>query len=206
MTVLARRPFIGSYSGSSTPNNGLPIKASSGAITVQFAPTYGATYAGFTLSWSTTATGVPNATFAVGNTSPAFNTPVQFVNTTSGGGSFLWEFGDGQTSTEASPQHRYTTTGPKQVRLIATNCFGKRTSAYTTVTVQSAPNGNISIDTLSMSIPCGTSSSSTFDISNSGSGNLSYNMALNQTNANTVVDEDFEDNSTAAIANHNSRG
>ncbi len=45
---------------------------------------------------------------------------VDFVSTTSGGTApytFLWEFGDGATSTEENPSHTYTSTGPFTVTL-----------------------------------------------------------------------------------------
>lgn len=46
---------------------------------------------------------------------PGFAT---FTNQSNGGTSYLWEFGDGSTSTEASPSHVYLDTGRYTVRLI----------------------------------------------------------------------------------------
>lgn len=65
---------------------------------------------------------VPNANFNAANrnscTSPH---TVNFSNTSSGGAnSYLWDFGDGTTSTAANPSHTYTS-GNYTVRLIATN-------------------------------------------------------------------------------------
>ncbi|MGV3505047.1 MAG: gliding motility-associated C-terminal domain-containing protein [Adhaeribacter sp.] len=43
-----------------------------------------------------------------------------FTNTTTGATSYLWEFGDGATSTEATPSHQYTANGNYEVYL---TCF-----------------------------------------------------------------------------------
>ena len=42
-----------------------------------------------------------------------------FTNATTGATGFLWEFGDGATSTEATPSHEYTKTGQYEVSLTA---------------------------------------------------------------------------------------
>lgn len=50
--------------------------------------------------------------------------PVQFVNTTSANYSWLWDFGDGTTSTQKAPVHIYTNSGTYQVSLEATTVNG----------------------------------------------------------------------------------
>ena len=47
-----------------------------------------------------------------------------FTNTSTGAISYAWDFGDGYTSTAASPTHSYTAYGSYTVRLIATNSNG----------------------------------------------------------------------------------
>ena len=59
-------------------------------------------------------------------TAPAFDTcassPIQFQNQTKGTvTSWLWDFGDGDTSTKKDPLHYFTDTGFMKVRLIAIN-------------------------------------------------------------------------------------
>lgn len=71
------------------------------------------------------------------------NPSVSFDNLTLGATSFLWNFGDGTTSTDASPQHTYTTGGTFIVKLIATNNCGS-TSSQDTVILLSRPSATIS--------------------------------------------------------------
>lgn len=194
--------LIGSYSGNSLPSGGSAVTSTQGAITVQFSSNCCTHYAGFQLTWTAASGAAPNASFAV-NTAPAYNTPVQFFNTTTNGGNYLWEFGDGSTSTDANPVHNYVVAGAKQVRLIATNCAGTDTSSYTTVNVQAAPVGTISTDTVNMTLACGSSNSSQFSISNAGTGSLSYALELQQSVANSVMNETFETSNLGVFTNQN---
>ncbi len=71
-------------------------------------------------------------------------TPV-FKNTSLGGLSWLWQFGDGTTSTDFEPAHTYSLVGSYDVRLIAfdsTTCNRVDTSAFFTVTVYPIPTAN----------------------------------------------------------------
>ncbi|MBV9987326.1 MAG: PKD domain-containing protein [Chitinophagaceae bacterium] len=65
-----------------------------------------------------------------------------FTNNSLGGTDFLWEFGDGSTSTLPDPTHLYANTGSYKVRLIATDtntCNRVDTSAYFTIVVSPYP-------------------------------------------------------------------
>ena len=65
-----------------------------------------------------------------------------FKNNSNGGTDFIWEFGDGTTSTQYEPTHLYPLIGTYQVRLIAkdTNTCNKvDTSAYFAITVYPKP-------------------------------------------------------------------
>lgn len=46
---------------------------------------------------------------------------VAFTNTSTNAVTYLWDFGDGQTSTQKDPVHTYATPGTKSVKLTATN-------------------------------------------------------------------------------------
>lgn len=49
---------------------------------------------------------------------------VQFVNTSSGSGTYVWDFGDGTTSSEVNPLHEYTNTGKYTVALTVNSSKG----------------------------------------------------------------------------------
>ena len=55
--------------------------------------------------------------------------------------SYLWEFGDGQTSTDAVTQHTYATSGPRTVKLTVTDNEGTQSSTTVNINPQ-APAGN----------------------------------------------------------------
>jgi gliding motility-associated-like protein len=83
-------------------------------------------------------------------TTPAFGCVqynAEFDNQTTGGQTWLWEFGDGTTSTAFEPIHLYAIAGTYQVRLIAFNpntCNLSDTTAYFTITVLDAPTPDFS--------------------------------------------------------------
>jgi len=64
-----------------------------------------------------------------------------FTNTSLGGTDFVWDFGDGTTSTAVNPTHLYTTPGVYRVRLLATDTTTCNLidSTIFTVTVSSIP-------------------------------------------------------------------
>jgi PKD repeat protein len=68
---------------------------------------------------------IPNAGF----TSEVNGLTVTFTNTTTGGTSYAWDFGDGQTSSEMNPVHTYTAGGPYSVKMTATNANGESTAS-----------------------------------------------------------------------------
>ncbi len=75
---------------------------------------------------------IPNFTFAINE----FN--VVFVNNAVDSASYLWNFGDGNTSTQTNPTHTYTSSGNYVVTLTATNVCGSQTVTKN-VTVGTAP-------------------------------------------------------------------
>ncbi|HOK08118.1 MAG TPA: PhoPQ-activated protein PqaA family protein [Candidatus Hydrogenedens sp.] len=70
----------------------------------------------------------PVAKFSVSNIKPFVNVPVQFTDLSEPGTApiteWLWEFGDGNTSDEQSPQYAFSRLGVQQVRLTVKNKFG----------------------------------------------------------------------------------
>ena len=68
-------------------------------------------------------------------TSQVAGLTVTFNNTSSNAMTYLWEFGDGQTSTEANPTHTYAMPGVYDVKLTATNlCAVSERTAQVSVT------------------------------------------------------------------------
>ena len=65
----------------------------------------------------------PTADFEANVTGDVAN----FVNNSSGGGTYTWDFGDGATSTQENPAHSYTATGIFPVTLTITNNCGTDT-------------------------------------------------------------------------------
>lgn len=61
----------------------------------------------------------PQANFQAVRTDVLVNEEVSFINLSTGASSFLWDFGDGQTSTVHEPIHRYSVPDTYTVRLIA---------------------------------------------------------------------------------------
>lgn len=66
---------------------------------------------------------VPFAEFSVDSLSCVNPCPVQFTNTSDFADEYLWEFGDGTTSTEENPSHTYTDAELYTVTLTASNAY-----------------------------------------------------------------------------------
>ena len=87
------------------------------------------------------------------NVKAIFSTPdrgcvpymAEFKNLSQGGTDWIWEFGDGGTSTLFEPTHTYNATGTYNVRLVAidtSTCNKRDTSAYFAITVFPIPTAN----------------------------------------------------------------
>ena len=59
--------------------------------------------------------------------------PVEFTDSSTGADSVLWNFGDGDTSTERNPIHNYSSNGTFVVTLTAYNQFGEDSTTQTVV-------------------------------------------------------------------------
>lgn len=69
---------------------------------------------------------------------------VQFNNTSTDATSYLWDFGNNQTTTEANPLVTFLSAGTVTVKLTATNSDGSNTTEHT-ITVNE-PNNNYMLD------------------------------------------------------------
>jgi PKD repeat protein len=73
------------------------------------------------------------------------STTATFLNRTLGASSYKWDFGDGTTSTEATPQHTYRSTGIFVVCLTAANACGL-TNTCDTLTLLSLPSAQVTVN------------------------------------------------------------
>jgi len=93
-----------------------------------------------------------------------------FNNTSLGGQNFLWDFGDGTTSTDPNPTHLYANPGVYAVHLSATDSFTCNPSDDTTLTV-TVIDGPIASFTYSPIIP---KENTPYDFTNTSIGGVSY--------------------------------
>ncbi len=117
----------------------------------------------------------------VGKPTADFSSPVlascldgnnfSFSNNSVGAATYLWDFGDGTTSTLPNPQHSYTLQGNFTITLIATNAFGcqdvKIRNQY--ITIYPKPN-----PTISSTVTASCDPATVFQFSNSASNATSW--------------------------------
>lgn len=95
----------------------------------------------------------PQAGFAATNV--CAGNAVQFNNTSSGSvSSFFWDFGDGNTSTQMSPQHNYSSNGVYTVKLLASNVNASDSvlQSVTVYPIPSTPQVDLADDTVSCQV------------------------------------------------------
>ncbi|MFN0200325.1 MAG: M4 family metallopeptidase [Bacteroidia bacterium] len=118
-------PIIGVYTGTILPNvNGI-IQSTGSSITLKMETNDTQNSSGFKMNWKclvpsslpVTAFTVNKQTTCDGNVQ--FTNNSQFVNV-----GYLWDFGDGNTSTQKHPLHTYLNNGTYTVKLTATNTLG----------------------------------------------------------------------------------
>jgi len=81
--------------------------------------------------------------FTYGPRYPTAGQTVQFVDASTGSAtSWLWEFGDGSTSTEKNPSHKYLTSGFRKVSLLAGSSAGSKKSSRTIIVMPEATNAS----------------------------------------------------------------
>jgi len=151
--VLTATPAGGIWSGTGVDPTGLfdPLQAAPGGNTLTYTYTDGLT--GCTNSDATlvTVNPLPVAAFDHGAVACA-NVAFPFNNTSSGAGTYEWDFGDGTSSFSTQPQHIYTSEGSFTIRLIAITGAGCRDTTYSTLDVWGLPAADIA---LSVDTGCG---------------------------------------------------
>ncbi len=77
-----------------------------------------------THAFTITVYSIPTAAFSFSPVPAQQNKPANFTNLSTGAITYLWDFGDGQTSTLTNPSYQYNATGTYNVCLVATNIAG----------------------------------------------------------------------------------
>ena len=68
------------------------------------------------------------------------NEDVTFLNCSQNAESYSWDFGDGRTSIEASPEHAFSSIGTYRVALTVTNTSGATNISYKDIEVKNPPS------------------------------------------------------------------
>ena len=121
--TTASPQFTGSpFTGSTIPG---PFTSSGGSVTIRQTSDPGVVASGFIMDWTCSSpTQPPIANFS-SNVTTSCTGIINFTDlSTSGPTSWLWDFGDGQTSTLQNPTYTYTANGTYTVTLTATNSYG----------------------------------------------------------------------------------
>jgi len=174
----ASAPLLLSISGTSLH---APVKATAGAMYIQFTTDGSVVASGFSLNWTTRqySTTAPVADFNISDNTPPLNVAVGFTDvSTNSPNAWLWNFGDGFTSTLKNPSHAYALPGTYNVQLIAYTCTASDTISKN-LTVQVAPAYSSSPDSIQVSVSCGDSIVVPVRIVNTGTGDLVVNSHLN---------------------------
>ncbi|MBL7923489.1 MAG: PKD domain-containing protein [Bacteroidia bacterium] len=120
--------------------------------------------------------GDPTADFSASPLSACSNNNlIAFTNLSAGSGTYIWDFGDGSSSTAVNPVHPYSVPGTYNVKLIASNSFGCQDIEIKNnyLTIHPAPQAQISV---SQSSACDINTIFQFSGSGSGISTWSWNF------------------------------
>ncbi len=99
----------------------------------------------------------PVAAFTTnGSTSCTSNLTVSTTNTSTNATSYVWSFGDGNTSVLTNPTHTYTVSGTYTIKLVATNATGCKDSISQTITISAKPIAAFTVTALTQCLTGGT--------------------------------------------------
>jgi PKD repeat protein len=118
-TVKLTATNSANWSSNTSKSNFISIQAKP---TAAFAGTPTAGYVPFAVAFTDQATGTPSPT------------------------SWLWDFGDGDTSTAQNPTHTYSAAGDYTVQLTATNACGSSTATQASYVRANVPLGNLALN------------------------------------------------------------
>ncbi len=105
-----------------------------------------------------------------------------FVGTTTGASTYLWNFGDGNTSTAQSPSHTYTSSGTYTVSFTATSAQWCVATTTTTTRVNELPKAGFTA-----TIECLGTATMFTNTSSVSSGTLTYAWTFGDGNSSTAA-------------------
>lgn len=176
-------PLIGAYTGSLLPNGGT-VTVNSGSVTVeQYTDTY-IEKSGFLLGWQCSNNPVAPIANFIADTTLSCSGVVQFTDiSTNSPISWLWNFGDGSTSTLQHPAHHYLADGVYTVSLQATNSVGA--NSYSRLDYVNVNSGFCNGIVMPGGSSAGTSQTSCFGVLYDNGGAL--NDYSDNTNSTVVI-------------------
>jgi len=150
---------------------------------------------------------LPVSNFSTNTTSGDSSLSVQFTDFSQNATGWNWDFGDGDTSTDQSPMHTYSTAGTYTANLTVSNTNG--TSSQTTiinVKESSSSGGSSSSHHSSSSGSSSSGNTNTVSASLENESNATANVTANVTEATTETQsepnvQDSEQNSTETNIN-----
>lgn len=134
-------PLIGQYDGFNLPNGGT-ISSTGGSITIRQTSDIYVNESGFALTWECVQPNSPPTPNFYGSPRVTCDGQVSFSDLSiNNATSWLWDFGDGNTSTDQNPTHTYQNEGTYTVILTATNQFGSDVVSQTNYITVDRPDG-----------------------------------------------------------------
>ncbi len=122
--------LIGGYTGNALPNGGI-INSATGKITLVQQTDQAVNELGFKLEWTCNyPNSAPHSDFILLDLNSCMGEANFYDISTNIPNSWLWDFGDGNTSTDQHPAHVYESNGLFTIRLITENAFGSDTVIY----------------------------------------------------------------------------
>lgn len=98
---------------------------------------------------------VPRSDFSISKSNWYMSTTFQFTNKAVYAATYLWDFGDGTTSSNPNPTHKFSSSGDFTIKLTVTNSSGKTAVSQRTITVLPIPTQvkikSIKLNTISLS-------------------------------------------------------
>ncbi len=132
-------PILGTFTGNTLPAS---ITSTGSSITIKEVTDPGVVDSGFAINWTCIMpTTAPIANFTTSDTNTCSGLIVFTDKSIGGASSWLWDFGDGTTSTLRNPTKKYLTNGTFTVKLTATNSFGSNTKTSTNLIKVLKPAG-----------------------------------------------------------------